>query len=235
MAKSERSQGAMAQFFDAWSHDYEDRFAGGRLRRHLIDRRMEPIVSRVGPDDVFVEVGCGTGASMSEVPCVTYGFDMAPSMAEQAHQRGQRVLVASGTHIPLKDNTADIVATQLVLHHVNFYLGYSGVVKILQEMVRITKPGGSIAILEANPWNAYWYFFMWRHGEDNARLIRPGKLLRSIRQACGANPHISYLGFLPEVTPAWAVGAGLRIEKILETLPTKHVAGNYAIVCNVKS
>jgi len=230
---SERTREAMADFFDEWSEGYEDRFVVPRLRKHLIDRRMGPLIDSASPGKLFVEVGCGTGASMDLMPCESLGFDIAPGMLRQAAER-HTVAMASGTDIPLEDNVADISSTQLVLHHVNFYLGYEGVTRIIRELVRITKPGGIVSILEANAYNPYWYFFMWRHGEDNAKLIRPPRLARTLGELSGGEPSIMYRGFLPEWLPERTVEPAIRIETLLERSPLKYLSANYLLVSTVR-
>jgi len=230
---SERTQQAMADFFDDWSEGYVERFTSGVLREHLTRRRMEHLRALARPDQLYVEVGCGTGASMSHMPCRTFGIDIAPGMLHRAHANGLRVALASGTEIPLRDGAADIVSAQLVLHHVNFYLGEDGVRWVIREMIRVAKPGGVVSILEANPYNPYWYYFMRRHGEDNATLIRPARLRQLLGVASGSRPDIIRLGFLPEWTPAPLLRPAALMEPMLERSPLGHLAGNYIAVCRV--
>jgi ubiquinone/menaquinone biosynthesis C-methylase UbiE len=225
----ERTHESMSNFFDNWSEGYEDRFATPALRSHLVDRRMGPLISLASPSDLFVDIGCGTGASMRLMPSRAVGIDLAPGMLRQARQHFN-VAAASGTELPFGADVADIISTQLVLHHVNFYLGIDGVSKVISEMVRVTKPGGTVAILEANPLNPYWRIFMKRHGEDNALLIRPWVLRRILAESSNSEPEILFRGFLPEFLPAWSVSTAIKVEQMFEWLPTKLFAGNYMLI-----
>jgi ubiquinone/menaquinone biosynthesis C-methylase UbiE len=224
----------MASFFDVRADEYDERYTSPALRRHLTDRRMGRLIRQAREGQLFVDVGCGTGSNILLMPCAGAGLDVSQGMVKEARRKGLRAVVASGTRIPYESGIADFVSTQHVLHHVNFYLGDTGVRETIAEMVRIAKAGAQILVFEANPLNLYWQYQLRRHGEDNARLILPWRLARHLAAATGDKPRIEYHGFIPPWLPDRCLRSATAIEAVLETLPTRFVAAFYALTATVR-
>ncbi len=102
----------------------------------------------------ILDVGCGVGTTIHFLQLAfgnIAGIDVSPGSIDTARERFDNVLfdVGSGTSIPHKDNTFDLVFAICVMHHIP-PAEWS---KVLPEMLRVTKPGGLIAIFEHNPYN----------------------------------------------------------------------------------
>lgn len=134
--------------------DYQDVLAllnvshahpGGRsLTRLWLDRVAPPADAKV------LEVGCGTGASLTwmrqRYGCEVTGVDVRPAMVEAARRRAagddrMRVLVASAEALPFADAEFDLVYTESV----NVFIDAP---QALAEYHRVLKPGGQYVDVE---------------------------------------------------------------------------------------
>ncbi|HEY4652592.1 MAG TPA: methyltransferase domain-containing protein [Pontibacter sp.] len=108
----------------------------------------------------LVDIGCGKGMMgfkfsryMPEGSHV-YGVDYEPGYIAEAQQRAHTQFghnqieytfkVGNATDIPLPDNIADITLCQTLLIHVK------NPQQVIQEMIRVTKPGAWVVALEPN-------------------------------------------------------------------------------------
>jgi len=108
----------------------------------------------------LVDIGCGKGMMgfkfSKYLPdgATVYGVDYEPGYIEEAQQRAQSVYqynkinykfkVGNATDIPLPDNFADLTLCQTLLIHVK------NPQRVIDEMIRVTKPGGWVLALEPN-------------------------------------------------------------------------------------
>jgi ubiquinone/menaquinone biosynthesis C-methylase UbiE len=111
-------------------------------------------------NDMILDIGCGSGADaefFSEKTAKVLGLDLkvAPSWS-QARKDNMEFLIADGLNLPLVDNTFDIVFEKDALHHI----ARSGHAQALREMVRVTKVGGKIIVVEANRYEPIAYLHM---------------------------------------------------------------------------
>lgn len=100
----------------------------------------------------ILDVGCGTGHLLeacdrslnAAIPPSFYGIDLSQYLIENAKQRFPAYHFEAGdaTQMPYPDETFDLVYVAAVLAHVPSGLD------ILKEMVRVTKKGGTIAVLD---------------------------------------------------------------------------------------
>jgi SAM-dependent methyltransferase len=107
------------------------------IRWKLIERNMPP-----PPASVF-EVGCGDGALLERLGQKGYdarGCELDISYHSRHEVLRNLVVQASGTDIPLPDNSVDCTISSDVLEHVE----PSDRMRFVQEMIRITKRGGLI-------------------------------------------------------------------------------------------
>lgn len=123
-----------------WHTRYAQQAAWTRALRNYIFEKINPSV-----DSRLLEVGCGTGAVLSEVPAQheVHGLDIDPAaLAEcRIHVPGARLLQADAVQLPYSDKAFDIVYSHFLLLWVRDPL------RVLQEMKRVTRPGGSVMAL----------------------------------------------------------------------------------------
>lgn len=119
--------------------------------------RLETVaMAQLKSGEHVLEVGCGTG-SLSIVAAqqvgsagAVYGIDPAPKMIEiaerKAVKKGLQVNFRVGVieDLPYADNSFDVVLSSLMMHHLPDHLKSIG----LQEIHRVLKPGGRLAIVE---------------------------------------------------------------------------------------
>jgi ubiquinone/menaquinone biosynthesis C-methylase UbiE len=102
------------------------------------------------PEMVFLDIACGPGAlvlAMAPALQYAYGMDLTGEMLRMARQFQTEKPVANaafirgeGERIPYPDGTFDLVSCQYAFHHM---------LKpelIMQEMVRVAKPGGRVFV-----------------------------------------------------------------------------------------
>jgi demethylmenaquinone methyltransferase/2-methoxy-6-polyprenyl-1,4-benzoquinol methylase len=137
--------------FDAIAPTYElvNRLAS--LGQDARWRRAMVRIADVRPDDVLLDVACGTGdvarafAAGQPAPARTIGCDFAMEMLRLARPRDEARLAwcqADGLALPVADETASIVSCAFGIR--NFQSLDSG----LREMWRVLRPGGRAIILE---------------------------------------------------------------------------------------
>jgi phosphatidylethanolamine/phosphatidyl-N-methylethanolamine N-methyltransferase len=105
---------------------------------------------KIQPGEQVLEVGVGTGISLSLYPphCSVTGIDFAESMLEQARERvvregirNVRLLQMDGADLKFADNSFDVVYAPYLISVV------PDPVKVALEMRRVCRPGGRIVIL----------------------------------------------------------------------------------------
>jgi SAM-dependent methyltransferase len=125
-------------------------------------------------------------------------------------EREHYALIA-GREIPLEDNVFDVTFSACVFHHI----AHEDHARWLTEMLRVTRPGGLLAIFEHNPLNPLTVRAVNTCPfDENAKLIRAKTLLKSIGGAGWDCPEVRYHLFFPRLL------AGLRFtEKYLRWFP----------------
>jgi ubiquinone/menaquinone biosynthesis C-methylase UbiE len=111
------------------------------VRNYLFDR------AGIGTAQKILEVGCGTGALLSEFPSFSkagiFGLDIVMDAARQSQRNAQTALITCGDGIalPYPDQTFDIVFCHFLL------LWVKSPVDIMKEMKRVVQRGGAIIAL----------------------------------------------------------------------------------------
>jgi demethylmenaquinone methyltransferase/2-methoxy-6-polyprenyl-1,4-benzoquinol methylase len=144
------------------------------------------LVSRIdaGPQSVVLDVATGTAAVALELVrrtgCSVVGVDQSPEMLEVARRRIQlaaatkqiRLVEASAERLPFDDDGFDALTFTYLLR----YVDDPGAT--LRELVRVVRPGGSLAMLEfglpGGIWRPAWELWVRAGLPVAGRLISPG-------------------------------------------------------------
>ncbi len=126
----------------------------------VYDRLLEPLnagVRRVAfglaepePGWNVLDVGCGTGTGLvryADAGCTVVGVDVSPAMLQKAAERfgeSAELHLTDGGPLPFADERFDLVMTSLVVHEVDA----TDRPAFLAEMARVTKPGGSLMVID---------------------------------------------------------------------------------------
>ena len=182
--------------------------------------------ARGAPSTTVFDFGSGIGNSIvpfrryfgsSQLTC----GDVSRRSHELARQRfpGREQYILIDDAIPLPAASQDIVFSACVFHHIP----HDRHADWLGELLRITKPGGLLAIYEHNPYNPLTVRAVNTCPFDaNAALVRPRALQDAAISAGWSRPSIGYTLFFPRLL------ARLRpLEPYLSRLP---VGAQYRLV-----
>ena len=124
------------------------------------------LVSRIPPGSQVLDVATGTGAvalHLLERGCTVTGLDQSPGMLRVARARlGDRVHFVEGRaeSLPFADASFDALTFTYLIR----YVDEPG--EVLQELARVVRPGGTVAMLEffvpRRPWRAAWDVYVER-------------------------------------------------------------------------
>lgn len=189
---------------------------------HYLERRValvQSVIPRPGP---ILDVGAGTGFLAWKLTALGYrvtGLDASLGMLHEAPSDGpSERLLGSATHLPFCDGAFPGVITVATLHHI---AEPPLVAATLEEIVRVTAPGGAAVIWDHNPRNPYWPMLMKRmpQDEEDTRLIPLEEILGVLDRITGHTVNFSRHGWVPDFIPAWSLGAFKILEEVLERLP----------------
>jgi ubiquinone/menaquinone biosynthesis C-methylase UbiE/glycosyltransferase involved in cell wall biosynthesis len=219
--------------FDSYAPRYEEvvdqsvSFTG-RGSAFFAARKVEVLERIVDPDVgpleglSLLDVGCGTGTTdrifMPRVQSLC-GVDISEEMLDKA-----RAAVPSATYswydgekLPFPDGTFDVVIAICVLHHVPKSNRY----KLVNEMVRVARSKGVVAIFEHNPLNP-----LTRHAVNSCELDKDAILLSSretmdmLQDAAHVRAGLTHYLYSP-----LGGRVGLALDRALHRLP---LGGQYA-------
>lgn len=120
------------------------------------------LYKRIGIRSLFLnkkilDLGCGFGTDsiiLAKFARLVIGVDIL-NYKEWKFFKSKKIrfLEADSAKLPFNDNTFDGVYLKDLLHHIK------AVDKTLEEIKRVTKPGGSIVILEGNRYNPIFFIY----------------------------------------------------------------------------
>ena len=114
----------------------------GQTRRLEMVRRYAPLETQR-----VLDVGCGVGMYTSAFQKFTphvFGIEVEFARAAEAHDRSPNIAQSVGETLPFASDSFDVVFSHEVLEHV------ADDRRCAQEMVRVTRPGGRLAIFVPN-------------------------------------------------------------------------------------
>ncbi|MCO5317587.1 MAG: methyltransferase domain-containing protein [Microthrixaceae bacterium] len=161
------------------------------------------LLDELAPGQHLLDVGCGPGNLTADLarfvdPGTAVGVDVAPGIIEVATGDNPRsespnlsFRVADTYGLDFDDDTFDVVHAHQVLQHL------SDPVAALQEMRRVLKPGGTLAVRDAD-----YRAFMWSPGDP--RLDRWQELYHQVTLSNGAEANAGRHLF------RWAMEAGFE-------------------------
>jgi SAM-dependent methyltransferase len=204
------------------------------MRRRLDEARV-PAGAR------GLDIGCGQGWYACELatrPDRRYQIDAVDQSADQiAHARQYaasrgcpvRFLATDAERLPFEDGAFDFAYSINVMHHVT---DAGKRARVLEEIVRVLKPGGVFFLHEINTQNplfrfymSYFFPLMCEIDEGTERWIKPREL-PAVPGARWDTP-IDYFTFLPNFTPRPALRALRRVEEWLERSPLRSWSAHY--------
>lgn len=121
---------------------------------------LSKISMQINNHQKILDIGCGDGGDcelLSENAKEVMGIDIElhPNWTEiQKRKCNVDFQVADACNLPFPDDVFDIVFEKDVLHHIQNHK------KALKEIVRVTKTGGRVIIVEANRYNPIFYLHM---------------------------------------------------------------------------
>jgi len=156
-----------------------------------VNRRLGCRVQGLCPCLSVLDLGCGGGGFLAGLtampsqrrPALLIGLDrsaFALHCAARWHPHDLRWVAADARHIPLADNSVDVVTSSLFLHH----FGATDAVDLLREAARVARRGVVIGDL-ARSWPAWALTGLVTRVLTRSRLVHVDGP-RSVRAAFGA-------------------------------------------------
>lgn len=145
-ARAKASQGNIYQAVCVFGYTDEENSAAEKLQKHFFDI-LTNIINLEGTK--VLEFGCGVGRWASIIlkrGAIYYGVDISDSMLDMARNLIPKAefYKIDSYKLPFKDNEFDMVFTITVLHH----NPYEQQTKIIDELIRVTRPNGYILLME---------------------------------------------------------------------------------------
>jgi ubiquinone/menaquinone biosynthesis C-methylase UbiE len=187
----------------------------------------------LGPSQLLLDVGCGTGILIQELmrhePTVV-GLDYTVPMLKIASKKfdGEGILLlnADAQRIPFADESFDVVCSFKVLPHI------PDTVSAVSEMVRVTKRKGIIIIEFYNPisWRGLLrrsgYFHLWHTPVQASRIVERMGLRVKRRYGARTLTPAALLFKLPGISQVLS-----SLESRVASTALNAFSGYYILVC----
>lgn len=177
----------------------------------------------------ILDLGCGDG--LSSIYFQTYftesayfGVDISSeSIKEATKKRVGNFQVYDGYSLPFSENEFDLLFVSCVLHHI----ALEDRPIVFQEIKRVLKPGGILAIFEHNPFNPITQRIVSTCVFDkDAILLKPASLKKQLKKIGFSNTKIIYTLFFPR----WKIFQPFyKLERFFTKIP---LGGQYYVTCS---
>lgn len=169
-----------------------------RLRERLIDSLV------LHGNETVVDVGCGRGLLLNAAARrLTTGKAIGIDLWQSVDQSGNHpestlanakaegvsnlveVKTADMRQLPFEDQSIDVVVSSLAIHNIHDKLGRT---KAIQEIARVLKPGGQVALLDFQATNEYLQTFQLLGWQDVHRSGLQFQMFPPVRVVTGKKP-----------------------------------------------
>jgi ubiquinone/menaquinone biosynthesis C-methylase UbiE len=231
------------RFYDSQAENFEKGFLFNRGNRNHF-KKISKICDLFNlkqnnrPGFLVLEVGTGSGLHAGYViqnfEFIHYiGIDLSEKMLNLARTRSLSSLkekcdlaVGDGMLLPFNDNTFDAVYISGSLHH--FSHPFEGI----QEICRVTKPGGSIAVMEPNRFFPINFFYaVFNPLERNILRMSRGNLMEWAMESPLTDVNVSNFIYTPPLSFLDSKFLD-RIDTILEKIP---IISGFSIMVYLKA
>lgn len=234
----QRSQDHFEQIAETYEHRIPEHVRQRLLMRKV--RYMQETLQSLGPKDGArgLDIGCGHGWYACEMARLGYrmvGVDRSPAQIRMAQRHAKeqnsecRFVASDASKLPFDDNHFDFAYAINVLHHV---VDLQEQLQVLEEIVRVLKPGGVFFLQEINTMNPLFRFYLGYVfplirgiDEGNERWIRPDRLPR-LADADWMQDKL-YFTFLPDFIPAVLLKPLAGFERYLEESRLRRGSAHY--------
>ena len=216
----------MSQLFDAYDANYRDVVQSsidfsGLPHDFFIQAKAELIArtirERLGAARArsLLDIGCGVGTLhpyLANIFDKISGVDVsAPCIAEAAQRCPANAYAVAEPGAPLAGGPYDMTLAVCTLHHVP----PADWRRFVAEMVRVTRPGGLVCIIEHNPLNPLTLLAVNRCPfDEDAVLLRSGRTQDLLRDAGAKNVATKFFLMLPT-----KAALARRVEAMFARLP----------------
>ncbi|EFC47941.1 predicted protein, partial [Naegleria gruberi] len=112
--------------------------------RHTPWPRVHEYIKSLSDYTLIGDIGCGNGKYINLNPkCIWVATDRSEKLCEICVEKGYDVSVSDALNLPYKSNLFDVTLNIAVLHHIS---SVARRIRLLKELVRVTRPGGEILI-----------------------------------------------------------------------------------------
>lgn len=190
-----RSQIEKSISFTGTDHDFFIR-EKGKLINEFISQHLSP-----GRKATILDVGCGHGYVHSQLVAAGHtvtGVEIAQEVLSLAHQLNPTVdyRAYDGNTLPFPDGSFDMAIAMCVMHHVPVPNWDA----FTNEIYRVVKPGGLVAIFEHNALNPVTHY-LFKYGfegmDEGATMVGRRRLESMLRTAGSKSVHSEYIFFTP--------------------------------------
>jgi len=110
-----------------------------------ITRSIQDLMQQLPNAEYILDVGCGPASWLWRMGLKPVGLDLSSTYSGAYHHTGEPAVTASAANLPFPTDHFDGVWSIGMLHH----LPHETARRAIREMVRVTRAGGYVAILDA--------------------------------------------------------------------------------------